>query len=69
MIRRYTRPEMGRIWEAQNIYAKWLEVELAACAAMAEEKIIPQEAFETITSRAAFSVRGSWRSRRRQNTM
>lgn len=56
MISRYTRPEMGRIWEAENRYTKWLEVEIAACEAMAEEGLIPDSAVETIRKRARFSV-------------
>ena len=56
MISRYTRPEMGRIWESENRYAKWLEVELAACEAMAEEGLMPRKAFENIRKKAAFSV-------------
>ena len=56
MINRYTRPEMGRIWETENLYAKWLEVEIAACEAMAEEGIIPRQAFENIKKKAKFSV-------------
>ena len=56
MIGRYTRPEMGRVWEAKNRYAKWLEVEIAACEAMAEEGLIPAEALSTIKQKAAFSV-------------
>jgi adenylosuccinate lyase len=56
MIDRYTRPEMGRIWEPENRYAKWLEVEIAACEAMAEEGLIPKKAFANIKKRAAFSV-------------
>ena len=56
MISRYTRPEMGRIWESENLYAKWLEVEIAACEAMAQEGLIPEEALENIKKKAAFSV-------------
>ena len=56
MINRYTRPEMGRIWEPENMYSKWLEVEVAACEAMAQEGLIPREAFENIKKRASFSV-------------
>jgi len=56
MISRYTRPEMGRIWESENLYAKWLEVEIAACEAMAQEGLIPEEALENIRKKAAFSV-------------
>ena len=37
MIARYTRPEMGRIFSDENRFAQWLEVELAASEALAEE--------------------------------
>ena len=47
---------MGRIWESENLYAKWLEVEIAACEAMAQEDLIPEEALENIKKKAAFSV-------------
>ncbi|RMF78530.1 MAG: adenylosuccinate lyase [Nitrospirae bacterium] len=56
MIERYTRPEMGRIWTLENRYAKWVEVELAACDAMAELGRIPKEAAARIRERAAFEV-------------
>ena len=55
MISRYTRPEMGRIWELENRYAKWLEVEIAVCEAMGEEGLIPSDALENI-KKASFSV-------------
>ena len=55
MISRYTRPEMGRIWEPKNRYAKWLQVEILACEAMAEEGLIPKEALNNITGKADFS--------------
>ncbi|MFH1490863.1 MAG: adenylosuccinate lyase [Pseudomonadota bacterium] len=56
MIERYTRPEMGRIWEHENRYAKWLEVEIVACEAMAEEGLIPGASLENIRTKADFSV-------------
>ena len=56
MINRYTRPEMGRIWEDDNRYAKWLDVEIAACEAMSEEGIIPTESLKEIKEKAGFSV-------------
>jgi adenylosuccinate lyase len=56
MIPRYTRPEMGRIWTEENRYRKWLDVEIAACEAMAEEGIIPREALKEIKENAGFSV-------------
>src|SRR5262244_2959825 len=56
MIPRYTRPQMGRIWEDQNKYQRWLDVELAVVETLAEEGIIPREAAAQIKARAAFSV-------------
>ena len=56
MINRYTRPEMGSIWEDENRYAKWLDVEIAACEAMSEEGIIPAKDLKVIKEKAGFSV-------------
>lgn len=56
MISRYTRPDMGRIWEPENRYAKWLTVEIAACEAMAELGLIPKEAFDNIRTKASCSA-------------
>jgi len=56
MISRYTRPQMGRIWETENRFAKWLDVEIAACEAMAEQGLIPQKAVKNIKKKARFDV-------------
>jgi adenylosuccinate lyase len=56
MIPRYTRPEMGKIWEDDNRFAKWLDVELAACEGMAEQGLIPRDSLEIIKTKARFSV-------------
>jgi len=56
MIPRYTLPEMGAIWTDQHRYQLWLRVELALCAELAERKIIPPRAYETIRKRAAVSA-------------
>ncbi len=56
MIKRYTRPEMGSIWEDQNRYQKWLDVELAVCEVWHQLGKIPSDALERITSMASFSV-------------
>jgi adenylosuccinate lyase len=56
MIARYTRPEMGRIWDLEAKYQKWLKVELAACEAWAEIGGIPRGALKEIKERAAFDV-------------
>ncbi len=57
MIPRYTRPEMGRIWELENKYSKWLQVEIAVCEAWAELGEIPRQALQKIKKKAAFDVK------------
>src|SRR5947208_3592322 len=56
MIPRYTRPRMGRIWEDQNKYQRWLDVELAVVETLAEEGVIPGDAAAEIKTHASFSV-------------
>ena len=41
MIPRYTRPEIGAVWTPQAKMECWLEVELAATEAWAEEGVVP----------------------------
>ncbi len=57
MIERYTLPEMGKIWTLENKFQKWLDVEIAACEAMAELGQIPAEAVRVIREKAAFDVK------------
>jgi len=56
MISRYTRPEMGRIWDDQNKFRIWLEIEILACEAQAKLGLVPPQAVETIRSKAKFDV-------------
>jgi adenylosuccinate lyase len=56
VIARYTRPEMGEVWSQQRKLATWLEVELAATEAWAEEGVVPREAAEAARANAAFTV-------------
>lgn len=56
MIERYTNPEMGRIWTLQHEFEVMLDVEIAACEAMAELGEIPKEAAENIRAKAKFDL-------------
>src|SRR5213594_7787 len=56
MIPRYTLPKMGRIWEDQNKYQRWLDVELAVVETLAAGGVIPKDAAAEIKARASFSV-------------
>ncbi|EKV56370.1 adenylosuccinate lyase [Brachyspira hampsonii 30446] len=56
MIKRYTRKEMGELWSLQNEFQVMLDVEIAACEAMAEIGEIPHEAVKNIKEKATFTV-------------
>jgi adenylosuccinate lyase len=56
MIPRYTRPEMAAIWEPENRFRIWLEIELAACEAWNRLGRIPDDALAVIRDRAGFEV-------------
>lgn len=57
MIPRYTRPAMGNIWEDENRFRIWLEIEVLACEAQADLGVIPKEAVKTIRSKAKFDAK------------
>ncbi len=56
MIKRYTRPEMGNIFEEEFKYSTWLKIEILACEARAEFGDIPKEDAEVIKAKANFDV-------------
>ncbi len=56
MISRYTLPEMGKIWTEENRFRVMLEVEIAACEAMAALNLIPKKSAKNIRKKASFSV-------------
>jgi adenylosuccinate lyase len=56
VIPRYTRPEIGEVWSSRRKMECWLEVELAATEAWAEEGVVPQEAAAEARAKAAFTV-------------
>ena len=57
MIPRFSRPEMTKIWEPDNKFKIWLEVEMLVCEAQAEIGVIPKEAVEKIRAKAAFDIK------------
>src|SRR3989304_5023105 len=57
MIPRYTRPEMGKVWDTEKKYQKWLDVEIAAWEAWAELGEIPKNALKTIKKKARFDIK------------
>jgi adenylosuccinate lyase len=56
VIPRYTRPEIGEVWSPQRKFECWLEVELAATEAWAEQGVVPREASEAARANASFTV-------------
>ena len=56
MIPRYSRPEMSAVWDDQNKFQRWLDVEVAACEAWAELGQIPAEAATKIRRDARFDL-------------
>jgi adenylosuccinate lyase len=57
MIPRYSRPGMASLWEPENRYRAWLEVEILACEANAKRGLIPARALATIKKKADFKVK------------
>ena len=48
MIQRYSREEMAKIWDLHNRFQCMLDVEIAACKAMNELGMIPDEDLKNI---------------------
>ncbi len=56
MIPRYTREAMGKIWEDENKYRIWLDIEIFACEAQAALGEIPPDAVSIIKEKADIDV-------------
>ncbi len=48
MIARYSRPAMSAIWEAENRYRIWFEIEAHATDALAELGVVPKSAAKSL---------------------
>jgi adenylosuccinate lyase len=56
MIPRYSRPEMANIFEQENKFRIWLEVETLALEKMAEMGVVPQSAATALREKGNFDV-------------
>jgi adenylosuccinate lyase len=56
MIPRYSRPQMAKIWELENRFRIWLEIEALACEAQATLGVIPQSAARAVRERGRFEI-------------
>ncbi len=57
MIPRYTRPEMAAIFEPENRFKIWLEIETLACEKMAELGVIPEACPKALREKGGFDVK------------
>ena len=67
MIPRYTRPEMAKIWEPENRFRIWLEIETLACEKQADLGVIPAEAVKVIRQKGLSISTASTPSRRKSS--
>ncbi|MEQ9815649.1 MAG: adenylosuccinate lyase [Azospirillaceae bacterium] len=56
MIPRYSRPEMTAIWEPENRFRIWFEIEAHACDAQAELGVIPRTAAEAVWKKGKWEI-------------
>lgn len=56
MIDRYSRKEISSIWELQNKFRLWLDIEIAVCEVYAQRGIIPLPDLAVIKEKADFEV-------------
>ena len=56
MIPRYSRPQMAAIWEPENRFRIWLDIEAYACEAQAKLGVIPESAARAVREKGAFEI-------------
>jgi adenylosuccinate lyase len=56
MIPRYTRKRMADVWEAENRFRKWLQIEVSALEAMSKLGLVPAAAVKEVRKKAGFDV-------------
>ncbi|MBM4332712.1 MAG: adenylosuccinate lyase [Deltaproteobacteria bacterium] len=56
MIPRYSRKTMAAVWEPDNRFRKWLQIEMYACEAMVKLGQVPPDALKVIRKKARFDV-------------
>ena len=56
MIPRYSRRKMAAVWEPENRFRKWLQIEVYACEAMTRLGLVPAAALREIKKKAGFEV-------------
>jgi adenylosuccinate lyase len=56
MIERYSRKEIKKIWDNENKFRIWLDIEIAACEARSELGHVPAADLKTIKEKANFDL-------------
>ncbi len=56
MIPRYSRPDMVKIWEPENKFRIWYEIEAHACDAQAILGVIPKDAAKAVWEKGAWEI-------------
>ena len=56
MIPRYARPAMTKIWEPENKFRIWFEIEAHACDAQAKLGVIPADAAKAVWARGKWEI-------------
>ena len=56
MIPRYSRKEIRKIWEPENKFKIWLDIEIAICEALENKGLIPKKALQNIRTNSSFNV-------------
>jgi adenylosuccinate lyase len=56
MIPRYSRPKMAAIWEPENRFRIWLEIETLAAEAQAKLGVIPESAAKAVREKGGFEI-------------
>ena len=56
MIPRYSRKEIRKIWEPENKFKIWLDIEIAVCEALERMGAIPKDALKNIKTNSSFNV-------------
>ena len=56
MIERYARKLMTAVWEPENKFRIWLDIEAHACDAQAILGVIPKESADAVRERGAFQI-------------
>ena len=56
MIPRYSRPAMTKIWEPDNRFRIWFEIEAHACDAQVQLGVIPAEAAKAVWQRGKWNI-------------